>query len=100
MNDRTGQAAMHPSINIWDDGLDPSGMPLPFDFEGSPRQRVDFVKNGVVGAPVYNRRTALQGGTKTTGHAVPPMGESDAPLPINLFMGVGKSSVDQMIKAN
>jgi len=99
MNDRTGQAAMQPSVNIWDDGLDPSGMPLPFDFEGSPRQRVDFVKNGVVGGPVYNRRTALQGKTKTTGHAIPPMGESDAPLPMNLFMGGGNGTVDKMIKS-
>lgn len=99
MNDRSGQLTMKPSVNIWDDGLDPSGIPLPFDFEGSPRQRVDFVKAGVVGGPVHSRRTALQAGTSTTGHATPPMGESDAPLPMNLFMGGGGGSVGEMIKS-
>jgi predicted Zn-dependent protease len=42
MSGRQGERLMSPLISIWDDGCDPAGWPLPFDFEGMPRQRVDM----------------------------------------------------------
>ena len=44
MNDRLGKQVMSPIVSIWDDGVDMNGSPLPFDFEGVPKQRVDIVK--------------------------------------------------------
>jgi predicted Zn-dependent protease len=85
MNDRIGEKALSEKISIWDDGLDPQGMPQPFDFEGTPKQRVDLVKQGVVMGPVHDRYTAKKAGAHTTGHALPANMRSFGPLGINLF---------------
>ena len=98
MNDRLGQQAMSRQISIWDDGLDSTGMPIAFDFEGVPKQRVDIVKEGVVLGPVYDRYSAARNGTTSTGHALPPTMRSMGPLATNLFMAPGKSSVEKMIQ--
>ena len=71
MNDRIGQQLMSPMVSIWDDGLDVHGNPLPFDFEGVPKQRVDIVKQGVVMGPVYDRYSGAKMGKPSTGHATP-----------------------------
>jgi PmbA protein len=92
-----GKEAMHPSVNIWDDGLDMDGLPLPFDFEGTPKQRVDIVRKGVIGGPVYSRKIAQLAGKKTTGHSIPPITGEENAMPMNLFMGGGNSSVEEMI---
>ncbi|HJW90052.1 MAG TPA: metallopeptidase TldD-related protein, partial [Anaerolineales bacterium] len=34
MNDLIGEQAMDARVNIWDDGCDSGGLPLPFDYEG------------------------------------------------------------------
>lgn len=101
MNDRLGQKAMSALVSIRDDGLDPSGLPMPFDFEGMPKQPVDIVAQGVVGEPVYDRSTAHKAQTPNTGHAVPPKLRpyGYGPLALNLFMAPGDASVDEMIGA-
>jgi len=97
MVDRIGKRVMSPSVNIWDDGLDTNGMPLPFDFEGVPKQRVDIVRQGVVIGPVYDRYTGAKLNKPSTGHA-PPLGFRDfGPLAVNLFMAPGEQSVQEMI---
>lgn len=99
MNEILGKQAMHPSVNIWDDGLDMDGLPLPFDFEGTPKQRVDIVSKGVIGNPVYNRKIAKLAVKTTTGHAIPPITGEENAMPMNLFMGGGESSVEDMIRS-
>jgi len=97
MNDRIGERAMSDMVTIWDDGLDLAGSPLPFDFEGTPKQRVDIVKDGVIGSPVYDRLTAQKAGTSSTGHALPPTFRSFGPLATNLFIAPGDTSTADMI---
>lgn len=97
MNERIGKKVMSEKISIWDDGLDPLGMPLPFDFEGVPKQHVDIVKEGVVEQPVYDRYTAHKAGKHTTGHAMPPLFRGYGPLGLNLFMGIGEKTLEEMI---
>ncbi len=97
MNDRIGQQAMSPKVSIWDDGYDLSGSPLPFDFEGVPKQRVDIVKQGVVMGPVYDRYTGRKAGHDGTGHALPINARSFGPLAVNLFMAPGDVTVEEMI---
>jgi len=97
MNDRIGQQLMSPQVSIWDDGLDTSGSPLPFDFEGVPKQRVDIVRQGVVMGPVYDRYTGAKMGKPSTGHAPPINFRGFGPLALNLFMASGDKSVQDMI---
>jgi PmbA protein len=97
MNDRMGKQVMSPMISIWDDGLDVHGSPLPFDFEGVPKQRVDIIKDGVIMGPVYDRYTGAKMGKPSTGHASPIGFRAFGPVAMNLFMAPGKSSVEEMI---
>ncbi|HXQ37266.1 MAG TPA: metallopeptidase TldD-related protein, partial [Anaerolineales bacterium] len=99
MNDRMGGQVMSPLVSIWDDGLDSNGYPTPFDFEGVPKQRVDIVRDGVIGSPVYDTYSARKEGKSSTGHASPSGWGLDTSFPINLFMGAGEHSVDEMIKS-
>jgi predicted Zn-dependent protease len=102
---RQGERAMSPLISIWDDGLDRSGWPLPFDFEGMPRQRVDIVRDGVVGSALYDRARAAKDGTESTGHALPATNPFNpwldaaryGPLSQHTFMGAGNSTLEEMI---
>jgi PmbA protein len=97
MNDRLGKQAMSINVSIWDDGLDMNGLPLPFDFEGVPKQRVDIVKQGVVMGPVYDRYSGAKMGKPSTGHATPINFRGFGPLALNLFMAPGDVTVEEMI---
>jgi predicted Zn-dependent protease len=98
MNDRMGVKAMSKLISIWDDGLDPTGVPVPFDFEGVPKQRVDIVKSGVVTSPVHDRITGRKMDRTSTGHALLPTQRSLGPMATHLFMAPGASSIQEMIR--
>jgi predicted Zn-dependent protease len=95
---RMGQQVMAPAVSIWDDGRDPAGLPLPFDFEGVAKQRVSLVENGVVKAAVWDRRSAAKagGGRVSTGHALPAPSNYGA-LPAHLFMKPGTASREDLL---
>jgi predicted Zn-dependent protease len=99
MNDRSGQQVMSPLVSIWDDGQDLAGYPMPFDFEGVPKQCVEVVKDGVIGSPVYDSYSARKEGRASTGHATPPGMGLGTSFPLNLFMAAGESSLDEMIQS-
>ncbi len=96
MSGKLGQQVLGENISIWDDGLDPSGLPAPFDFEGVPKQRVDFIVNGVANSPCYDTRTAAVDGKASTGHALPP-GSTYGPMPMNVFLKPGNATKEQMV---
>jgi len=101
MNDRIGRPVMSPQITIWDDGRDPAGLPLPFDFEGVPRQRVIIVERGVPQGPVYDTVTAAREGRRSTGHALPRARLQTAslgPIPLHLFMAPGEATIEEMVR--
>ncbi len=98
MSNRIGEKIMGDNITIWDDGLDPRGLPLPFDFEGVPRKPVDLIKNGVAMGVVHSLITANRGNTESTGHALPP-GEEICAAPINVFFASGDKSLDEMVRS-
>ena len=103
MNDRIGEQIMSPQVSIWDDGLNPEGMPMPFDSEGIPKQKVDIVTQGVAISPVYDRYTAGKAGTSSTGHALlpyfPAYMHTIGPIALNLFMAPGEASLEDMIRS-
>ena len=97
MTGKFGQQIVDPRVSIWDDGLDPAGMPLPFDFEGVPKQRVDLITNGVANAVVYDSYSAGKEGKLSTGHALPAP-NTFGPFPTHVFFSAGKTAVDEMIR--
>ncbi len=83
-------------VSIWDDGLDPAGLPMAFDYEGVAKQRVPLVENGVCHGVVYDSQTATRDGRRSTGHGLPapnPWG----PFPLNQFMAGGSASREELI---
>jgi len=91
-----GQKIVGENISIWDDGLDERGFAIGFDFEGVPKQRVDFITDGVASAVAYDSLTAGKEGKESTGHALiapNPYG----PIPISPVMGTGDSTIEEMI---
>jgi predicted Zn-dependent protease len=95
---RIGEQVVSPAIEIYDDALAPDALGMPFDFEGTPKRRVDLVTNGVAQGGVHDRRSATQAGTESTGHALPPP-NPEGPFPLNVVVATGDASVQDMIAA-
>jgi PmbA protein len=83
-------------VSIWDDGADPAGLPMPFDYEGVAKQRVSLVDQGVCRDVVYDAQTAARAGRLSTGHGLPAP-NTWGPFPINMFMAPGTTSRDELI---
>ena len=97
MNDKFGQRITGEDVTIWDDGSDPRGLPLQFDFEGVPRQKVTLIENGVAQGVVYDTFTAgREKGKTSTGHSLPAPNTA-GPIPLNLFMAPGTTSKEEML---
>jgi predicted Zn-dependent protease len=83
-------------VTIRDDGADPAGLPMAFDYEGVPKQRVELVERGVCRGVVYDAQTAARDGVASTGHGLPapnPYG----PFPLNMIMEPGTASREELI---
>jgi len=93
-----GKKIVDEKVTIFDDGLDPEGLQVPFDFEGIPKQRVTFFEEGVARGVTYDAFTAGREGKSSTGHGlIAP--NTEGPIPINLFMKGGESSLEEMIRS-
>jgi len=83
-------------ISIVDDGRDPTGLPMGFDYEGVAKQRVTLLDAGVCRGVVYDSQTAAHDRVNSTGHGLPapnPYG----PFPLNQVMAAGTASRQELI---
>jgi PmbA protein len=89
---RVGKRVFDERLTLVDDALDPRGLPKAFDFEGTPKQRVQLVEEGVLCGVVWDRRTAKRaGGQESTGHAPPSSVRHWGPLPFALSVAGGEA---------
>jgi len=94
---RLGERMVDEQVTIYDDGMDPEGLQVPFDFEGGPKQKVLFFEEGVARNVTHDSFTAGRAGVGSTGHArIPP--NSEGPIPLNLFMRAGKTPLEEMVR--
>ena len=95
-----GQRIMSPLVSVWDDGLDPQGLPVPFDCEGVRKQKVSLVEAGVPVGAVWDRSSALEAGPGhvSTGHALLPNDNFTGPLAANLFMAPGEAMPADLLR--
>lgn len=93
---RLGETQFDASISLWDDGLDPRALGVAYDVEGTPKRRLDLVRDGASVALVHDRRTARKAGVTSTGHAIAG-GEQWGPMPDNLFMAGDGGSTDDLV---
>jgi predicted Zn-dependent protease len=92
---RLGERITGDAVTIWDDGLDPSGLPAPFDFEAVPKRRVDLIKAGVATGLVYDQMTAQRAGRESSGHGLPAP-NAEGPFAVNLFMQSGATPKSEL----
>jgi predicted Zn-dependent protease len=98
LSGKIGQKIMGGNVSIYDDGNDDQSMAFPFDFEGVPKKKVFFVRNGVAKGVVYDTLTCVKDKTKTTGHALTP-DTAERALGLNLFVKGGDSNLKKMVGA-
>jgi predicted Zn-dependent protease len=93
--------ALTGALTLVDDALSGAdGCPtLPFDAEGTPKQRVVCLDAGRAGEVTHDRASAARLGRSSTGHAAPigdELGEG-GPTPMHLQLAAGPDSVDDLL---
>jgi PmbA protein len=98
LSGRIGERVFDPAFSLYDDGLDPAGLPKAFDFEGVPKQRVTIVEDGVAKDVVWDRRTAARAGRESTGHALAAPAQSYGPQAFNLKVAAGDATTEELVE--
>ena len=97
MTGRIGDRIMGKNISLYDDGSDPRGLAVPFDLEGTPKERVDFVLDGKAEGIVYDSQYGKLYHRPSTGHSL-AYDEFEGPLATNLFVAGGQTPRSEMLK--
>ena len=95
---RLGERTFSHLFSLADDALDSRGLPKRFDFEGVPKRRVPLVEDGVALGVVWDRRTARRADAESTGHALAAPAQAYGPVPLNLVVGGGDASSDDLLE--
>lgn len=97
--DKIGQKVFDERFSLVDDALDPRGLPKAFDFEGTPKQRVELVENGVLSGVVWDRVTAKRArdGHESTGHGPPSSLRHWGPLAFALSVAGGEADSPEQL---
>lgn len=97
---RRGEEVLGENVSIWDDGLDLTGLPLPFDFEGMPRQRLALIEHGIARDVALDTQYGAKLGLPPNGHAVRKGLPFDmGPVPMHVYLANGTASVEEMIRS-
>jgi len=91
-----GRRVGSPLVTITDDGRDSAGLPMGFDAEGVPKQRLALLDAGVCRDLAYDQQTGARAGHPSTGHGLPapnPYG----PFPTNMVMNAGGASMEELV---
>jgi predicted Zn-dependent protease len=94
---KLGEKITGDNISVYDDGSEPNGLLVAIDFEGVAKQRVDLIRDGVAGSPVYDTYTGGKEGKRSTGHALPAPNVW-GPMPMNLYMQPGTTRKEDLAK--
>lgn len=99
LSGREGECLIHPAVSVVDDPRDVSGLPVPFDDEGTPCTRAVLFERGVAGHPVHDRRSAERASCLSTGHhAAGGAFWSAGPRASHLLMAPGRTSKDDLLQ--
>jgi PmbA protein len=99
MAGRFGEQVTGPRFSLWDDALDARTLAIPFDVEGTPKQRVTLVEGGVAKGVVHDRQSARWFDTSSTGHAADPRRYTVGGHAGNLTMAGSDATREQLIGA-
>jgi PmbA protein len=98
-----GKQVFDKKLNLKDDPRDGKTLySFPVDGEGVPKKKMQLIEKGKVSAKSICHDSFTAGkekGKKSTGHALPPIfGFYGRPMPFNVLMTSGSSSVEEMVQ--
>ncbi|MDD3802813.1 MAG: TldD/PmbA family protein [bacterium] len=98
LSGKMGERVADARINLYDDPFVDGIGGIPFDMEGFPKKRLTLIEKGVFREIPTDRKVAEMLKLENNGHS---LGADDewGPLPLNLRLETGKSTVDEMIKS-
>jgi len=70
LREHLGDQVFDRRLHLHDDGTDPTGLPFPFDLEGTAKQPVDLIAGGTPRTPALDQRQAAVLGLPPTGHSI------------------------------
>ncbi len=88
LSGKLGQCVTGEAVTIWDNALDPRTVPMAFDFEGMPKERLTLISRGVAKAVAtghYRARRLRK--RRSTGSALPFFDELRVPAAAPLHEG-------------
>ena len=91
-----GRRVASPLVTLVDDGRDAAGVPMGFDAEGVPKQRLTLLEAGVCRDLPYDAQTAARAGRASTGHGLPAP-NTWGPFPTNMVMAAGDASMEDLV---
>ena len=100
LQDKLGSRIFAEGVSIVDDPLRPRGLrSRPFDGEGLPVRRMEFVSGGVLQSWMANSASARQLGIAPTGNASRGVGSAPGVTPSNFYFDAGKRSPKELLGA-
>ena len=93
---RSGTQAFNELVSIADDACNDVYPGYSFDWEGTPKERVQLVDKGVLGGPVTDRLWAQKNSAANTGHGL-PQPNTYGPKPGNMCLAAGDKSLEELI---
>ncbi len=91
-----GRRVASPLVTLTDDARDPAGVPMGFDAEGVPKQRLSLLDAGVCRDLAYDAQTAARAGRASTGHGLPAP-NTYGPFPTNMVMAAGDTPANELV---
>ncbi len=95
LREHLGVQVFDRSLTLVDDATDPSGIPFPFDLEGTAKRRVPLILDGAPKTPALDQRQAAVLGLPPTAHAI---GGNDARAQ-NVFLVPGEAGEAELLRA-
>lgn len=98
LSEKMDKKILGENVNIKDNSFHKYTIPMPFDFEGVPREELELISEGILKNIVYDTREAGKQGKKSTGHALQAPSQLGA-IPLHLELLPGEYSVEDMVKS-
>jgi len=95
--DSIGTQHVDASITMRDDWAHPLAPGMPFDYEGTPRERVALFEHGIAKTVLTDSRWSARLNKPNTGHALPAP-NSEGPQPLYVTIDPGNESVESLIR--
>ena len=100
LSEKLGQKIMGDNVTIWDDGNNPAGYILPFDFEGTPKSKITLIERGIGLKVATDGLLAAKMKVPSTGHSLGAGQRHIGAIPMNIMMEGGDQSLDFMIASS